>query len=219
MDIHGDQISYIKSLVRERHDVILELETYAKEYEIPIMELDGIETLLQFLRVQQPAKILEIGTAIGYSAIRMLNDLPQTKVISIERDEERAKLALDNVRKASFQSRFHLVEGDALDVSGDVENKGPFDVLFIDAAKGQYERFFTLYEPMVSVGGLIFSDNVLFKGMVSSTATPESRGLRALVKKIRAYNEKLMNDQRFQSVLLPVGDGLMVSKKIEVDNE
>lgn len=213
MEIAGETASYIKSLVQERSKFIQELETYAKNHDIPIMELDGIETLLQFLRIQQPTKILEVGTAIGYSAIRMLDELPMAHVISIEKDQERADLAKSNVLKASFQSRFHLIHGDALDVSSDVESHGPFDVLFIDAAKGQYERFFSLYEPMVKEGGLIFSDNVLFKGMIVSEEEQASRGLRALVRKIRAYNDKLMKDPRFHSILLPVGDGVIVSKK------
>lgn len=214
MDNVGDTATYIKSLVQENRSIFVqELEAYANDHSIPIMELDGIETLLQFLRIQQPAKILEIGTAIGYSAIRMLDELPKAHVISIERDEERASLAKTNMIKASLESRFHLIEGDALDVSADVESYGPFDVLFIDAAKGQYERFFSLYEPMVKEGGLIFSDNVLFKGMVASENDQASRALRALVRKIRAYNDQLMKDPRFDSILLPVGDGVIISRK------
>jgi len=215
----GKTTSYIKSLVQERSTLVQELETYAKDHDIPIMELDGIETLLQFLRIQQPTKILEIGTAIGYSAIRMLDELPEVHVTTIERDEERANLAKINVLRARLESRFQLIEGDALDVSEDAESYGPFDVLFIDAAKGQYDRFFSLYEPMVKEGGLIFSDNVLFKGMIASEEDQASRGLRALVKKIRAFNDKLMKDPRFHSIMLPVGDGVIISKKNYTKNQ
>ncbi|WP_416149248.1 O-methyltransferase [Salipaludibacillus sp. HK11] len=219
MELADQTTAYIKSLLQERSEYIQEIEAYAQDHDIPIMELDGMETMLQFLRIQQPKLILEIGTAIGYSAIRMMHALPNARVISLERDQERALIAKKNVAKVSLQSRFDLIQGDALELAEEVENYGPFDVLFIDAAKGQYERFFSLYEPMVKEGGVIFSDNVLFKGMIASETEPDSRGLRAMVRKIRLYNENLMNNPRFDSMLLPVGDGLMISRKNQIDRE
>ncbi|PYZ94173.1 SAM-dependent methyltransferase [Salipaludibacillus keqinensis] len=215
METVGKTDEYIRSLIQERSPLIKEMEAYAEEHQVPIMELDGMETLLQFLRIQQPDHILEIGTAIGYSAIRMLLTLPQAQVTSIERDIQRAALAKENGLKAKVNNRFQIIEGDALEVSEIVQTNGPFDALFIDAAKGQYERFFALYEPMVKENGLIFSDNVLFKGMVASERKPESRGVKAMVNKLTKYNEKLMSDQRFHSILLPIGDGILVSRKIK----
>ncbi|MGJ9382884.1 SAM-dependent methyltransferase [Salipaludibacillus neizhouensis] len=219
MEIGAKTKTYIKSIVPDKSTFIKDIEAYASLHNVPIMETDGMDTLLQFLRIQQPKRILEIGTAIGYSAIRMMEAVPNCHVVSIERDEERAKTAIENIHRATMETRFELIQGDALEVTEAVQDLAPFDVLFIDAAKGQYERFFSLYEPMVKVNGVIFSDNVLFKGMVSNEKQAETRRVRSLVGKIQAYNENLMNHDRFVSTILPVGDGLMVSKKLHSSSE
>lgn len=219
MEIGANTKTYINSIALNKSMFIQSIEAYALEHHVPIMETDGMDTLLQFLRIQQPKRILEIGTAIGYSAIRMMEAVPNCHVISIERDDERAQLAKENIHLASMGTRFDLIQGDALEVVEEVQHLAPFDVLFIDAAKGQYERFFSLYEPMVKVNGVIFSDNILFKGMVSNEKQAETRRVRSLVKKIQAYNEKLMKHERFVSNILPVGDGLMVSKKLHSSTE
>ncbi|SER72434.1 O-methyltransferase [Salipaludibacillus aurantiacus] len=216
----GDKTaSYLSSLIKERPADIKEIENYAHKHHVPIMEADGLETMLQFLRIHNPVRILEIGTAIGYSAIRMLQAAPDAFIYTVERDEERIQEALKNARSVGVHKRFNLVQGDALEVKEEIAEKAPYDVLFIDAAKGQYENFFSIYEPMVKEGGLIFSDNVLFKGFVSGEKEPESRRLSSMVNKLRKFNDKLMKDPRFDSVLLPVGDGLMVNVKRNMGKE
>ncbi|UTR14289.1 O-methyltransferase [Salipaludibacillus sp. LMS25] len=213
-------VNYHTSLIRKRSDDIMALEQIAKKDNIPIMEIDGIETMLQFLRVHQSQRILEIGTAIGYSGIRMLQTLPEAELYTIERDEIRMENAVENAVKCGVGSRFHVISGDALNVHETVRAYAPFDVLFIDAAKGHYSSFFSLYEPMLKKDGLIFSDNVLFKGMVAGEVKPTSRAVNSMVKKIRSFNKMLMDHPRFTSVLLPVGDGLMVTiKKEELKRE
>ncbi|MBM7649026.1 putative O-methyltransferase YrrM [Bacillus ectoiniformans] len=203
---------YIESLINERPPLFTEMEAFAKEAHVPIMEIVGMEALLQMLRVQQPKKILEIGTAIGYSALRMAEALPGVQIVSIERDQERYEQACKFIEKSGCSDQIHLVFGDALETVGQAGELGPFDALFIDAAKGQYTKFFEKYSPFVSDMGAIYTDNVLFKGLVADTEI-EVKRIRNLAKKIHHYNEWLMNHEEYHTAILPVGDGLAISTK------
>ncbi|HZG71696.1 MAG TPA: O-methyltransferase [Chondromyces sp.] len=203
---------YIESLVEERSPFFAEMEQFARENGVPIMEVVGIEALLQFLRIQKPKRILEIGTAIGYSALRMADALPDAVVVTVERDEERYHQANEYIKKASCQNRIHVIQGDALETVSEVQAYGPFDSIFIDAAKGQYTKFFESYTPFLSKQGVVYSDNVLFKGYVAENEI-ESKRLRNLVKKIKGYNEWLMKHPDYVSAIIPVGDGLAISTK------
>ncbi|WP_409251458.1 O-methyltransferase [Bacillus sp. SCS-153A] len=205
--------AYIESLIQERSDLLNEMETFAEKENVPIMELAGIETLLQLLRIQQPKRILEIGTAIGYSGLRMAEALPETEIVTIERDEARYQQALDFVGRSPNKGQLDIIFGDALEKVQEIEGKGPFDALFIDAAKGQYQKFFDLYAPMLTDEGVVYSDNVLFKGMVAEENV-ENKRIRQMVKKLKSYNEWLMNHSGFNTVIIPVGDGIAVSRKI-----
>ncbi|QKS70801.1 O-methyltransferase [Paenalkalicoccus suaedae] len=204
---------YITSLIPPREGLLLQMEEYALENNVPIMDVEGMHVLLELLKLQKPSRILEVGTAIGYSGIRMLKACHGASLVSIERDEERVRLAKENILKAKLEDRFTIIEGDALEVFSQVANHSPYDVLFIDAAKGQYEKFFQLYEPLVAEDGVILSDNTLFRGYVANEVEPESRRMRSMAKKLAEYNASLMNHDRFSSMLLPVGDGLLVTRK------
>src|SRR6476620_188223 len=127
--------SYIESLIAKRPDFFLEMELYAVENHIPIMEIAGMEAMIQFLRIKQPKRILEIGTAIGYSALRMAHALPKTEIVTIERDEERAHLAKAYFQKFDNNGQIQLMKGDALETEELVAKQGPYDAIFIDAAK------------------------------------------------------------------------------------
>ncbi|TYS84305.1 O-methyltransferase [Rossellomorea aquimaris] len=188
------------------------METFAEAEGVPIMELAGIETLLQLLRIQRPARVLEIGTAIGYSGLRMAEALPDAAIVSIERDEDRYKQALHFIERSPQNDQLDIIFGDALETVQEAESKGPFDALFIDAAKGQYQKFFDLYSPFLAEGGVIYSDNVLFKGMVAEENV-ENKRIRNMVKKLKSYNDWLMNHPDYHTVIIPVGDGLAVSRK------
>jgi len=188
------------------------MEEYADQNGVPIMEPAGIETMLQLLRIQQPEAILEVGTAIGYSALRMAFALPQTKIVTLERDEERFKLAVDYIKKADRQQQIIQISGDALELEEEVAGHAPFDAIFIDAAKGQYKRFFEMYSRYLTPGGMIITDNVLFKGLVYNQEA-DSRRLRSLVKKIDEFNRWLAANQEYDTVILPIGDGIAISKK------
>ncbi|MBB2481743.1 O-methyltransferase [Bacillus sp. APMAM] len=204
--------TYIESLIKKREPIFAEMEQYALEHDVPIMELSGIEALLQMLRIQGPAKILEIGTAIGYSAMRMADALPNTTIVTIERDTERFNEAIHNISRSGLDRQIKVIHADALEISDKMKDYGPFDALFIDAAKGQYLKFFEMYTPYLSENGIIFTDNVLFKGLVVEEYI-ESKRTRNLVNKIKNYNEWLMNHNEYITSIIPVGDGLAISKK------
>jgi len=202
---------YIEKIIPTRSEQVLKMEQYAEEHNVPIMDLTGMETLLSYVRLKKPKRVLEVGTAIGYSAIRMALACENAEIISIERDEERYNIAKDNVRSFHLESRINLLFGDANELQSQVEQYAPYDFIFIDAAKGQYQNFFDHYSSMLSPDGIIVTDNVLFRGYVADESGLESRRLRSLVKKIRSFNEYMMQHPDYQSSILPVGDGMMVS--------
>lgn len=203
--------SYLKELIPSRKAEVEQIEAYAAEHEIPIMELVGMECFLQQLKLIKPQRILEIGAAIGYSAIRMAEATGAT-VVTIERDQVRYEQAIENIQKLNLANRIHVHFGDALELSQRLESDPLYDVLFIDAAKGQYQRFFDLYSPFVKKGGVIFSDNVLFRGFVAEEDIDNKR-LQKLAQKIKRYNQWLMSHPGYETMILPVGDGLAVSIK------
>ena len=204
--------SYIEGLILERNPLLTEMEFYAREHNVPIMELEGIETMLQLLRIQGTKKILEVGTAIGYSAMRMAEALPGAQIVTIERDDERAQLAVGFIERSAYKERITLIKGDALEVEEQISGHAPFDAIFIDAAKGQYKKFFEMYSSYLSSDGMIITDNVLFKGLVAEPEI-ESKRIRNLVKKIDDFNKWLMKHPDYISVILPVGDGVAISKR------
>lgn len=204
--------AYIEDLIPARPRLLDRMEQYARENGVPIMELAGIEAMLQLLRIQNPKKILEVGTGIGYSALRMAYTLPNSKIITIERDRERYQLAEQYVMEAGKDSQIVIIKKDALEAESEVKMHAPFDAIFIDAAKGQYQRFFELYARYLNDDGVIVTDNVLFKGLVCESEI-ESKRLRNLVKKINDFNHWLMNHPDYDTVILPVGDGIAISKK------
>ncbi|UAL46263.1 O-methyltransferase [Sutcliffiella horikoshii] len=207
-------ITYLNTLTPQRNELVSKMEKLAEKENVPIMDLVGMETLLQLLRLSTPKRILEIGAAIGYSAIRMSQALPEVTIVTIERDEHRYLQAKAHIEQAGLQDRIQLILGDALEVLAQVEKEAPFDFIFVDAAKGQYERFFTMYETLLNEAGIIITDNVLFRGMVAEDhELIEPKRIRNLVKKIDRYNRWLMEHPDYITTILPVGDGIAISKK------
>ncbi|WP_117169151.1 O-methyltransferase [Paraliobacillus sediminis] len=214
MDYDTEQ--YLSSLLEPKTDWVKKLEIYASDNHVPIMEPMGIAFLKQIIRMKKPSKILEIGTAIGYSALQMASAYPSTTIVTIERDLPRYQEAIGNISNYSDTRTIDLVYGDALEISGEIEEKGKFDLLFIDAAKGQYQRFFELYAPFLNQDGIIISDNVLFKGMVASESSQNKRQQR-IATKIRSYNEWLVNMPTYHTTIVPIGDGIAITTKKQQD--
>ena len=188
---------------------MLEIEKYAYENSIPIMQKDGIEFLTKFICENNIKKILEIGTAIGYSAIKMCLASTDVTVTTIERDKARYDMALENIKKFNLEDRITCIYGDALDIA----ITGSYDLIFIDAAKGQYTKFFEKFKYFLAPNGIIVTDNLKFHGYVGSTKPIENRNLRGIVTKIEKYINFLKDNEEFETKFYDVGDGLSVSVK------
>lgn len=194
------------------YKIVKEIRTYAKENNVPIMLDDGIEFLTKYIVENKINTVLEIGTAIGYSAIMMALANPNLTVTTIERDEKRYLEALKNIKKLNLENRITLIFNDALDVN----IEGKYDLIFIDAAKAQSIKFFEKFERNLNPGGVIVTDNLEFHGLVKKKEEEiESRNLRALVRKVKEYINFLKANDRYETEFLSIGDGISVSKKIE----
>lgn len=212
MNEHIDQLMQtFKTIVHDQRS--LEMKAYAEAHDVPIIQEIGLELMLQLLRIKAPASILEIGSAIGYSAMMMARHLPKVQITTIERDPVRYAEANKFLENSEVKNRILLLEADALEISNEELPLASYDVIFIDAAKAQYQKFFEKYAPLLKDDGMIISDNLLFHGLVFETEAIESRNLRRLVQKINHYNEWLAKHLDYDTVLLPIGDGLAISKK------
>jgi len=205
--------SYIASHIKDRSGFLAGIEEFAKEQHIPIMEIVAIESLLQFLRLQKPESILEIGSAIGYSAIRMALALPESYLTTIERDEARFNKACEYLQQAELMHRVQILLGDALEVDNESFARKHYDALFIDAAKGQYQRFFDKYSPLVPSGGVIYCDNMLMHGFTEIDLKEVPRRKRTMVRNLQQFTSFLMNHNQYETTFLPIGDGITISIK------
>lgn len=187
---------------------ILDLEEYAKENNIPIMLPDGIEFLLDYIKKNNIKKILEIGSAIGYSAIRMALIDQDIKVTTIERDEKRYNEAKKNISLFGLDKQINIIFSDAFDIT--LTEK--YDLIFIDAAKSQYIKFFEKFKTNLTESGTIISDNLSFHGLVENKEQVSlSRNLRGLVRKINDYIDYLKSNEEFTTTFYSLGDGIGVS--------
>ena len=191
-------------------EIISEMEEYAVNYNVPIIEKDSIAFIMKYIKANGIKNILEIGTAIGYSAILMASVADDIQVTTIERDETRYMEALKNVKKCDLEKRINVVCQDALEMN---LSGVSYDMIFIDAAKGQYTNFFEKYKYFLNPGGVIISDNLKFHGHVGNRDNIASRNLKQLVGKLENYIDFLKNNEEFETNFYDVGDGLSVSKK------
>lgn len=186
-----------------------EIEKYAEENNIPIMQKDGILFLEEYIKENNIKTILEIGSAIGYSAIKMALINENIKITTVERDEERYKQAVKNIEIFNLNNQIEILLKDALEI----EIKGKYDLIFIDAAKAQNIKFFEKFKKNLNKNGSIITDNLNFHGLTKEVEKIKSKNLKALVKKINNYKEFLNKNEEFTSTFYETGDGISVSKK------
>ena len=192
------------------YKALKEIRQYAEENKIPIMQEEGINFLATFIIKHQVKNILEIGSAIGYSAIMMALCNPDIKVTTIEKDEKRYLEAIKNIKKLELEDRITLIFNDASEVR--LEEK--FDLIFIDAAKAKNQLFFEQFESNLTEHGFILTDNMLFHGLVEKEEKEiTSRNVLGIVRKIKKYMTFLNNREDFETTIYRVGDGIAVSKK------
>ena len=193
--------------------IIRKMEEYADEKGVPIMEKEGIEFLTEFIKLNNIKSILEIGTAIGYSAIKMALVSDDITITTIERDEVRYLEAVKNVKALGLQDRINIVLGDALEYIPD----GMYDLIFIDAAKSQYIKFFEKYTKNLNEKGYVISDNINFHGLTNSDKSKLSRNLRQLIGKLERYIAFLKENTEFKTRFFEIGDGIAISNRKDKD--
>lgn len=179
---------------------------------IPIIMDDTLAVISKILKEKTPQKILEIGTAVGYSSICFSQYLDKDgKIDTIERDEERIKQAKENIKKTETENIIHIWEGDAVEILPTL--KETYDVVFIDAAKGKYPFFLKEALRMLKPDGIIIADNVLYKGYVMSDYNKHKQ--RTAVRNLREFLQQLQEDSTLEMEILEVGDGLAIAKKVK----
>jgi predicted O-methyltransferase YrrM len=182
-----------------------EMEALAERDGIPIVSWDTGRFLATLCRALDPV-VLEVGTAIGYSTLHMAQQLERGRVVSLERDTERAARAREFLERAGVAGRVEVVEGDALETIPPLE--GPFGLLFVDASKGEYARYIELAESKLAPGALLVVDNLLMSGEVALPAGAEGRWAADSLSAARALNPELTRGARWLGSVLPVGDGV-----------
>ena len=190
-------------------DELLKIKNNALERHIPIIMDDTLEVIVKILKEIKPQSILEIGAAVGYSAMCFSEYLQEDgRIDTIERDEERIVEAKENFKKVGVQDKIRLYEGDAVDILPTLDGK--YDIVFIDAAKGKYPFFLEQALRMLNDKGVIIADNVLYKGYVMSDYNKHKQ--RTAVRNLREYIARVNNDANLDTEILEVGDGLAISR-------
>ena len=187
----------------------MEMEKYASENNVPIIEKDSIAFIMKYTKKNNIKSVLEIGSAIGYSTILMASSNQDTIVTTIERDETRYMECLKNVKKCGMEKKINVVYQDALELNLSEDLR--YDLIFIDAAKGQYIKFFEKYKNFLNPNGTIITDNINFHGYVGQSSKLDKGNLKSLVEKIEKYIEFLKTNPEFDTKFYDIGDGLSVS--------
>ena len=190
-------------------NLLKEIEEYAKVNNVPIMERDGIDFLTNYIKENNIKTILEIGSAIGYSAIKMCLVDEDIQVTTIERDEIRYLEAVKNIKEFNLESRINIIHDDAFNI----ELTDKFDLIFIDAAKSQYIKFFEKFKINLNDKGVIISDNLDFHGLVNGDYETYSRNVKGIVRKLKNYINFLKDNEEFETEFINIGDGIAITFK------
>lgn len=192
-----------------------EIEKHALERNIPVMQKEGILFLISKLNEIRASSCLEIGSAIGYSSMMMVTHVEGLKIDTIELNEERYNEAVSNIKERHLEDYISIFHDDALTFDESKLQYKPYDCLFIDAAKAQYQKFFEKYTPYVKEDGIIIVDNLDFHGMIFDIDHIKNRNTKQLVKKIKRFKDWIFNHDNFDVEYYHVGDGICVIKRKE----
>jgi caffeoyl-CoA O-methyltransferase len=204
--LQPEQAAYLESLLPAREPLAAEMERYAAEHQIPISDPEVARMLEIFARATRPRRVLEVGTAIGYGALALARGAVEARIVTVDRDPEQLERARGYLERAGVAERVELLQGEALEKLVGLE--GPFDLVYLDAAKEEYRRTLDLLLPRLSLGGLVLVDNLLWKGRVAD-AGPADPTTRA----VRAFNGYFVMHPQMLAWVLPIGDGLGVAVK------
>ncbi|MBT9831811.1 O-methyltransferase [Clostridium baratii] len=202
---------YLRGLIGENKGILKEIEDFAKENGVPIVQKEAGKFLEFMVSMKRPLKILELGTAIGYSSILMYNAAKTNPdIVTIERSQEMIKLAKENLKKFNLEDKITIKEGDCLEILENLDEE--FDLIFMDAGKGHYNHFLPHCLRLLKQDGIIIADNVLFRGMVPSDDLIKRRKI-TIVKRMRTYLDMVSNDENLITSVIPMGDGIAITKR------
>ena len=203
-------ITFINSMDTENSEILETIEQEALASDVPIIRREMQSFLEVLLLMKKPMRVLEVGTAVGFSALLMSDYLPEGgHITTIENYEKRIPIARENFRRAGKEDKITLIEGDATEVLAEME--GTFDFIFMDAAKGQYIHYLPNVLRLLSDGGCLVSDNVMQDGDIIESRFAVTRRNRTIHKRMREYLYELTHDERLVTAVLPIGDGVTVS--------
>jgi len=203
--IRPEQEKYLHKFLMEKDPLILEMEAYAKENNVPILSKDSAAFLEMQIRMTNPKRVLELGTAIAYSSIRIARNLRKKAIVyTIEKSKENLKTAKKNIVKSGLEDKINIIEGNALHILPKINKK--FDFIFLDADKSDYKKLFDYSMILLKRGGIIFIDNLLWKGYTASTKVPAD--YKSSTRIIRDFNEIFTSRANLITSILPIGDGI-----------
>lgn len=212
MIVDERMVTYIHSLESSEKDIIETIEQEALDTYVPIIRKETQSFLKVLLMMNRPKRILEVGTAVGFSAILMSEYMPEDGLITtIENYEKRIPIANENFKRAGKEDKITLIQGDALEVMKALE--GPYDFIFMDAAKGQYINYMPEALRLLTKGGVLMSDNVLQDGDIIESRFAVERRNRTIHSRMREYLYELTHHEQLQTSILPLGDGVALSIK------
>lgn len=205
---------YLRDKMTHNDEFLLEMEKYAAENSVPIVEPETARLLSVLCRITKPRKILEVGCAIGYSSILMARATDNDcKIATLECNEDMVSTARENIKNAGYAGKISVIEADAKDYLAYIDDDEVFDVIFLDGPKAHYIYMLDECVRLLKKGGIIISDNVLYKGMTADDNHVVRRKI-TIVKRLRKYIDMLMEHSELETSLLPLGDGVTVSVKI-----
>ena len=212
MIVDERMLDYILSLDKDSSPLVRTIEQEAIRDYVPIIRKESQSLLRVLLKIKKPGQVLEVGTAIGFSAILMGECLPENShLTTIEKYEKRIPVAKENFKRAGMEDKITLLEGDAVEVLKGLE--GPYDFIFMDAAKGQYINFMPDILRLLAPGGLLVSDNILQDGDIVESKYAVTRRNRTIHNRMREYLYALTHHEELETVILPVADGVTLSVK------
>lgn len=203
--LYPAQIKYLRQFKKEDDPLIIEMEQYAREHNVPILSWHAADFLEQTVRLLNPKRVLEIGTAIAYSSIRIARNLKKKSIIhTIEMSEDNAAIAKENIEKSGLENKIELKIGNALTILPQLQKK--YDFIFLDADKEDYKRLFDYSMILLKKDGVIFIDNLLWHGFAATQKVPKE--YKQSTKHIREFNKVFMSQPMLISTIVPIGDGI-----------
>lgn len=205
--------NFLDELIPNRGEFLTELrrKSALEESYAPIVQKSTEQLIVTLLKLIKPSRVLEVGTAVGYSAILMADNLPEkSTIVTIERYKKHADIAVDNIFASGYEKKIKVIEGEAAEVLHWLD--GGFDFIFLDAAKGQYIEFLPDVLRLLNPGGVLLSDNILYHGMIENEEKVERRKI-TIVKRLHMYLEEIMTNENLTTSIIPIGDGVALSVK------